>query len=57
MVTLKFKEWLMSQPAKVKEAAGGYAIVGCGDRGHPDYQIFGAMSDLKCHKPKKKKKR
>ena len=44
-----FKEWL-------KEMAGTAAIVGCKDRGHADFQVWGAMSDLKCKKPKEKKK-
>lgn len=47
-----FKEWL-----KLKEMAGTGAIVGCGDRGNPDFQIWGAMSDLKCGKKVKKKKK
>jgi len=46
----KFKEWV-----KVKEMAGTGAVVSCKDRGAKDYQIWGAMSDLKCNRKKKKK--
>jgi hypothetical protein len=34
-----------------KETAGSYAIVGCGDS--PNFQVWGARSDLKCKKKKK----
>lgn len=30
------------------ETAGGFAIVGCGE--NPNYQVWGARSDLKCRK-------
>ena len=51
-----FRKWIMSELAKLKEMAGTGAIVGCKDRGKPDFQIWGAMSDLKCKKSKKMKK-
>lgn len=41
-----FKEWLT-------EMAGGYAIVSCKDLNNPDFQVMGAMSDLKCKNKKK----
>jgi hypothetical protein len=41
----------------LKEMAGGYAIVSCKDRNNPNFQIWGAMSDLGCNKPKRKKKK
>jgi hypothetical protein len=33
------------------EMAGTYAVVGCGDS--PNFQVWGARSDLKCKKKKK----
>jgi len=55
-----FTEWL-----KVKEGAENDwslmgstdAIVTCKDLKNPNFQISGAMSDLKCGKKKKKKRR
>lgn len=35
-----------------KENSGGYAIVGCRD--HPDFQVWGARSDLGCKTKLKK---
>jgi hypothetical protein len=35
------------------ETAGTYAIVGCGE--NPNFQVWGARSDLKCKKKKKDK--
>ena len=40
----------------LKEMAGGYAIVSCKDRNNPNFQVWGAMSDLGCDKKKKKKR-
>jgi hypothetical protein len=34
-----------------KEMAGTFAIVGCED--NPNFQVWGARSDLKCKKKKK----
>jgi len=40
----------------MNEMAGTFAIVGCGE--NPNYQVWGARSDLGCHKkPKRKKSR
>lgn len=36
--------------------AGGFAIVSCKDRTNPNFQVWGAMSDLECGKKKKFKK-
>ena len=38
----------------LNEMAGGYAIVSCKDRNNPNFQVWGAMSDLGCDKKKKK---
>jgi len=35
-----------------RETAGTYAIVGCGD--NPNFQVWGARSDLGCSKKKSK---
>lgn len=35
----------------IQEMAGTFAVVGCGDS--PNYQVWGARSDLNC--PKKRK--
>jgi len=35
------------------ETAGTFAIVGCGES--PNFQVWGARSDLKCKKRKKNK--
>jgi len=35
----------------ITEMAGSFAIVGCGD--DPNFQVWGARSDLKCRKKKK----
>lgn len=34
------------------EMAGTFALVGCGD--NPNFQVWGARSDLKCRKRKNK---
>jgi len=34
---------------------GSESIVTCKDRNNPNFQIWGAMSDLKCKNKKKKK--
>jgi hypothetical protein len=36
---------------KINEMAGTYAVVSCGDS--PNFQVWGARSDLKCKKKKK----
>lgn len=36
----------------ITEMVGTFAIVGCED--NPNYQVWGARSDLKCKKKKKK---
>ena len=41
--------WIM----KTNEMAGAYAVVGCRDS--PNFQVWGARSDLKCKKKKKDK--
>jgi hypothetical protein len=38
---------------KTNEMAGAYAVVGCRDS--PNFQVWGARSDLKCKKKKKDK--
>lgn len=38
----------------IRETSGTYAIVSCKDRENQNFQVWGAMSDLKC--PKKKSK-
>jgi len=38
---------------KFREMAGTFAIVGCED--NPNFQVWGARSDLKCRKKKKSK--
>jgi hypothetical protein len=57
--TLAMKKWNDymrpgAVPKEWSEMAGTFAIPGCKDRGNPDFQIWGAMSDLKCKKRKKK---
>jgi len=47
-----FYNWL-----KIKENAGGDAIVGCKDRSNANFQIWGALSDLNCGKKSIKKKK
>lgn len=36
----------------INEVAGTFALVSCKDADNPNFQIWGAMSDMKC--PKKK---
>lgn len=48
---IEFKNWLLKT-----EMAGTGAIVSCKDRNNPNFQIWGAMSDLGCNKKKKRKK-
>lgn len=43
---MKFKEWLKQHEAE--------AIVTCKDKKNPNFQIWGALSDLKCKKKVKK---
>ena len=40
MQNISFKKWL--------ETAGSFSIVSCKDLNNPDFQIWGAMSDLDC---------
>jgi len=47
-----FSNWV-----KIKENAGGDAIVGCKDRSNANFQIWGALSDLNCGKKSRKKSR
>ena len=44
---MEFKKWL--------ETAGTFAIVSCKDRNNPNFQVWGAMSDLNCNKKHKKR--
>lgn len=47
---LNFKDWLL------KEMMGSVgAIVGCKDLNNPNFQIQGALSNLKCKNKKKTK--
>jgi hypothetical protein len=50
-MSIQFKKWLLKT-----EMAGSYAIVSCRDRNNPNFQVWGAMSDLGCNKKKKRKK-
>lgn len=43
----------MSQENTLGETAGTFAIVGCED--NPNFQVWGARSDLKCGKKKRSK--
>lgn len=47
---IEFKKWL-------HESYGVYSIVSCKDLKNPNFQIWGALSDLNCHKKKKKRKK
>ena len=49
-MNLSFKKWL-------NEMVGTYALVGCKDKNNPNFQVWGAMSDLNCSKKKKKRKK
>lgn len=52
---MKFTHWLIEKEKMLKrEMAGTGAIVGCKDRNNPNFQIWGALSDLNCKKKKKK---
>lgn len=51
-MNIEFKKWLIKL-----EMAGTGAIVSCKDRNNPNFQIWGAMSDLGCNKKKKSKKK
>jgi hypothetical protein len=48
MQNFSFKKWL--------ETAGTFGIVSCKDKNNPNFQVWGAMSDLNCDKKKKKKR-
>lgn len=47
-MNLEFKKWL-------NEMAGSYAVVSCKDLNNPNFQIWGALSDLNCKNKTKKK--
>jgi hypothetical protein len=50
---LKFKEWI-----KIREMMGSVgSIVSCKDLSNKNFQVQGALSNLKCRKRKKKKKK
>jgi hypothetical protein len=51
-MNIEFKKWLIKL-----EMAGTGAIVSCKDRNNPNFQVWGAMSDLGCNKKKKSKKK
>jgi len=51
-MNIEFKKWLIKL-----EMAGTGAIVTCKDRNNPNFQVWGAMSDLGCNKKKKSKKK
>jgi hypothetical protein len=46
MQNISFKKWL--------ETAGSFSIVSCKDLNNPNFQIWGAMSDLNCKRSNKK---
>ena len=48
----EFKRWILQT-----EMAGTGAIVSCKDRKNPNFQVWGAMSDLGCKNMKKSKKK
>jgi hypothetical protein len=50
MQKISFKKWL-------EETAGSFSIVSCKDLNNPNFQIWGAMSDLNCKRSSKKHKR
>lgn len=49
---LRIQDFLRNIMGLKKENSGGYAIVGCRD--HPDFQVWGARSDLGCKTKLKK---
>jgi len=48
MQNISFKKWL--------ESAGSFGIVSCKDLNNPNFQIWGALSDLNCKRSNKKHK-
>jgi len=42
----------MTNPKKYDEEVGSFSIVSCRDRRNPNFQVWGAMSDLGCRKKK-----
>lgn len=52
---LRIQDFLINIMRLKKENSGGYAIVGC--KNHPDFQVWGARSDLRCKKKSKKELR
>lgn len=46
---MNFKQWLS------ENMAGTFALVSCKHKNNPNFQVWGAMSDLKCKKDKKEK--
>ena len=51
IMNIEFKKWLLKL-----EMAGTGAIVSCKDKNNPNFQVWGAMSDLGCNKKKKKRR-
>lgn len=49
---VQFKNWLLKN-----EMAGTGAIVSCKDKKNPNFQVWGAMSDLNCKNSTKKSKK
>ena len=51
---MKFKDWL--EQIELSEMGGSVnAIVSCKDLNNPNFQVQGALSNLKCKKTKKPK--
>lgn len=46
---MNFKKWLS------ENMAGTFALVSCKHKNNPNFQVWGAMSDLKCKNNKKDK--
>lgn len=52
---MKFSKWLENK--LIKEMMGSVSsIVSCRDLKNPNFQVQGALSNLKCKKKKKKKR-
>lgn len=52
IMKMQFKKWFLQI-----EMAGTNAIVACKDKKNPNFQVWGAMSDLGCKNMKKSKKK
>lgn len=48
MQKISFKQWL--------ETSGAFGIVSCKDLHNPNFQIWGALSDLNCKRKRSNKK-